>query len=482
MGAYNTVKHLVDQGELDIISIMGPSRAGSTILKNIIATSPTIDIGVNQPFHLAYEAPYTPPREEEREEHAYQNILNAYDEARTQKPDGQITMVVKEMARNLGIGAQYDAYDAVVSSHVVAVRNPLLSVESEIKSGVIDYEERPEVFTYNLNLFARRNGYKDPFGDDWQQMKDDIVESGSWGKLARLHKEYNRSFDLNLYQPTMVREYVRSLTDHDAITAGYESLDDFAAQNDFSDWETLRALTEDDDADIEAFQPILDEIFAFSATGWRNTKYIIDKTDPDKLFISDNSLLRIQPEQHLRDLCDALDIEYSDNMVSGINGENTNHNTAEYFEAAFDKLFERAAKSKSVEPPRENPPFIKGLPQDYDKHLSFFAFPAYFSCLANGNAIRPNAAHEINETCNVEIEGEETNLRDRDPVFIYALVASSQELDAKKISFSKEMIRGAYPNFRDEFDAIDQAELTHLQEARAKMQPMRIAQTESLEF
>ncbi len=482
MSAYSKVKGLVDQGDLEMISIMGPSRAGSTILKNIIATSPTIDIGVNQPFHLAYDVPYTPPSEAEREERAYQNILNAYDQARGQKPDGKITMVVKEMARNLGIGEQYDAYDAVISSHVVAVRNPLLSVESEIKSGVIDYEERPEVFTYNLNLFARRNGYKDPFGEDWQQMKADIVESGSWGKLARLHKEYNRSFDLNLYQPTMVREYVRSLTDEDAITAGYESLDDFAVQNDYPNWEFLGALADNDDIDIEKFQPILDEIFAFSATGWRNTKYLIDRTDPDKLFISDNSLLRIQPEHHLAELCEALGIEYSDNMVSGINGDNTSHNTAEYFESAFDKLFERAAKSRSVEPPRENPPFIKGLPQDYDKHLSFFAFPAYFSCLANRNAIRPNEAHEINETCNVEIEDEETNLRDRDPVFIYALVASSQELDTQKIRFSKKMIRGAYPNFSEEFDAIDQAELMHLQEARAKIQPKSVVQTEALEF
>jgi len=169
-------------------------------------------------------------------------------------------------------------------------------------------------------------------------------------------------------------------------------------------------------------------------------------------------------------------------MVSGINGDNASHNTAEYFESAFDKLFERAAKSKSVEPPRENPPFINGLPQDYDKHLSFFAFPTYFSCLANPNAIRPNEAHEINETCNIEIEGEETNLRDRDPVFIYALVASSQELDTQKIRFSKKMIRSAYSSFSEEFDAIDQAELTHLQKARAKMQPKSPAQPEILEF
>ncbi|MEB3340748.1 MAG: hypothetical protein VKJ25_08235 [Okeania sp.] len=65
MNFYQMIESKVSCGDLKIICIISPARAGSTFFMNVLAQSPSVHGFINQPFHLTYSFPYIPPHNRE---------------------------------------------------------------------------------------------------------------------------------------------------------------------------------------------------------------------------------------------------------------------------------------------------------------------------------------------------------------------------------------------------------------------------------
>ncbi len=146
---------------------------------NTLAHSPSAHGFLNQPFHLTYSHPYMPP--EDREELAYQRIWKTYQETKdSHNEDNEecTTLVLKCMARNLGIGKQLLRFIELTNNIVLLIRNPYFSIDSLLRTQVATIEKMPEASHYIIDEYALNKGIEDTSGADkhWLALKPDLVK------------------------------------------------------------------------------------------------------------------------------------------------------------------------------------------------------------------------------------------------------------------------------------------------------------------
>ena len=168
---------------------------------NALAHSPSVHTFLNQPFHLTYTHPYTPP--DNREEIAYQRIWTSYQQAREEHAAEVITLVIKCMARNVGIGERLFRLLDITDSIVLLIRNPYLSIDSLLRTQVATLEEMSEASRHDLNEYALNKGFH------WSALQQHVLTTKEYTRITDLLIETMAFIELNKYEQDMVREYRR---------------------------------------------------------------------------------------------------------------------------------------------------------------------------------------------------------------------------------------------------------------------------------
>lgn len=209
---------------------------------------------------------------------------------------------------------------------------------------------------------------------------------------------------------------------------------------------------------FEPFKPILDRIFQFGITGWRDMEPIREEFATGKYdgyVVIDATLLRTCPEEVLRQVCGSIGITFSERMVSGWS-KGTGDKFRGAIEPGLNMAITRAVNSKRVEPPSEDPIAVAQLPPQYRRYIMEFALPSYMRFLTDKHIVRPQTATDIEKYLNTSVGTKGEKLVDKDPVFAYALIASSTLAAAVKTDLlGRIREKSGNEKFNDVFDGID---------------------------
>lgn len=358
---------------------------------NALAHSPSVHDFLNQPFHLTYTHPYAPP--DNREEIAYQRIWKTYQQAREEHNEKTITLVIKCMARNLGIGERLFRLLDITDSIVLLIRNPYLSIDSLLRTQVATIEDMPEASQHDLNEYALQKGIEEnsDSGKHWLALKQSILATKEYNRIDDLLIETMAFIELNKYEVDMAIEYQRRLDNHDEYTS-------------------------------------LAEIQAIAWTGWDNMA-VIAKQHLEKMHsfsIIDSTILRCMPERILRNLSEDIQISYSPEMAFDWQPRKVTDD--EIIQSAWMKhCYETVASSSGIKPPQEIPITLDLFPEAFQKHLIKTAYPAYLALLHSSHTVRPRGHEEIQRLLDTAVTKEGTSLRKVDPVFSEALLTSKRK-------------------------------------------------------
>jgi hypothetical protein len=239
--SYEIVKKKVDSGEVKIISIISPPRVASTALEIALRESPTIDGQINEPFHWGLND--RPDLSVSAEERGYAEILRRIVEILHETGKKNITVVMKEMAKNIAPGEQFARWCSINDKNLVLVRNPLLNVESLIRKLCEAVELKESLVDFDVNEFARNSGYIDKTGKGkhFQHMVSTLKEEGNYTQMDGLFRSFFPKSNRYSDDTAMQIAYLEEATDVIATKAGYTSLDGYALSAGYSDWKAMRA-------------------------------------------------------------------------------------------------------------------------------------------------------------------------------------------------------------------------------------------------
>ena len=388
---YEMLKANIEAGDLKIICIISPARAGSTFFLNVLAQSPSVHGFINQPFHLTYSYPYVSP--DNREEIAYQRIWKSYQKARKLHNRKIITLVIKCMARNLGIGQQIMRFLRLIDKTILLIRNPFLSIDSLLKMQVISLEEMPETSQYNFDRYAAQKGIIDKTenGHHWRVLRDRILETKNYRLIADLLIETLAFIELNQYETDMLNDY-------------------------------QYRFNHQDDGNFN-------HVFALSWTGWDNMAMIYKQhiSQVVDYLVVDSTILRCMPETVCREVSHALDIGYSSHMIDDwkIVKEEITDDTiikASWMKSCYDAV----TNSLGIKPAKESPISIDLFPSIYQQHILNTAYPSYLALLKDKHTIRPQSHEEIQGLLNTTVTEDRKVLKQVDPIFAEALLSLSE--------------------------------------------------------
>jgi len=386
---YQMIESKVRYGDLKLICIISPARVGSTLFMNVLAQSPSVHGFINQPFHLTYSFPYVPP--DNREEIAYQRIWEKYLEARKIHSQKVIVLVIKCMARNLGIGQQIVRLLKLIDKPILLIRNPFLSIESLLKMQVMSIEDMPEASQNDLDFYALQKGFMDKKGDrnHWQVLRNFILETKNYRLISDLLIETLAFIELNQYEMNMINDYQY-----------YFDSDCDENRNNF---------------------------FALSWTGWYNMAVIYKhyiSTALDYLVI-DSTILRCTPEKVCSEVSYALKIEYTSHMVNDWQVVEENIIDDTVIKTSWMKnCYNGVTNSSGVRPPEESPVSIQLLPNIFQDHVLNTAYPAYLALFKDSHTIRPHSYEEIQKLLNQTVTKYGNTMKQVDQIFAEVILAT----------------------------------------------------------
>lgn len=387
---YEMIKSHVECSDLRIIGIISPARVGSTFFMRVLAQSPSVHGFINQPFHLTYSYPYIFP--DNREEIAYQRIWEIYQQARKQHSQKTITLVLKCMARNLGIGQQVRRFLRLIDKILILIRNPFLSIDSLLRMQVISIEEMPEASQHNFDNYALQKGVTDQTGCEhhWQALRNLILATKNYRLIEDLLIETLAFIELNQYEIDMINDYQYRLN-HD-------------------------------------YDGNFNYVFALNWTGWDNLKAIYEQHIPEvaNYLVVDSTILRCIPEKVCRQVSYAFNITYSPHMLDNweVVKEKIIDNSiikTSWMKSCYDAV----TNSSGVKLPQESPISISLFPYIYQQHILNTAYPSYLALFKNNHAIRPRTHEEIQELLNTTVAEDGKVLKQVDPIFAETLLSSS---------------------------------------------------------
>lgn len=357
---------------------------------NTLAHSPSVHGFLNQPFHLTYNYPYTPP--ENREEIAYERIWKTYQQAKDSHNEACTILVLKCMTRNLGIGKQLLRFLELTNNIVLLIRNPYLSIDSLLRTQVATIEEMPEASLHNIDEYALNKGAKDPSGagKHWFALKRNILASKEYKRIEELLIETMAFIELNQYEKDMALVYQKRLTRH----------------NYYRD---------------------LSQILATAWTGWENLANIISEhlAELKNFSIIDATILRCLPEETLHTLCHDMKITYSTEMIHDWQAQKITDDAI--IQSSWMKhCYENVASSSGIKPPAEMPISLNLFPSIFQDHINGIAYPVYAQLLSSPHALRPRGYKAVNKLLDTAVKNDSRSLRETDPVFSETLLASEE--------------------------------------------------------
>ena len=384
---YQRIESEIECGNLRLVCIIAPARVGSTFFMNVLAQSPSVHGFVNQPFHLTYSCPYVPP--ENREEIAYERIWKRYQQVKKQHHQKTITLAIKCMTRNLGIGQQVMRFLQLIDQVILLIRNPFLSIESLLKMQVVSIEDMPEASQHDFDKYALQKGFVDKTGhrNHWQVLRDLVLETKKYQMIADLIIETLAFIELNQYETDMLSDYKCR----------------FNLNNDnFS------------------------HIFALSWTGWDNMAAIYEQHISAVIdyLVIDSTILRCIPERVCREVSHNLDIIYSPHMIDdwkttrGTIVDNTIIK-ASWMESCYNSV----TNSSGIKPPVESPISINLFPSIYQQHILNTAYPGYLALFNDDRTIRPRSSEKIQELLETAVTEDGKILKQIDRIFAKMLVS-----------------------------------------------------------
>ena len=451
---YLQLKEKVEGGEVRILGIVSPPRVVSTALEILLVESPDVDGQINEPFHLSLNGHDDAQDLGARncaEERAYGDVLRRVEEIQAETGKKNVTIVMKEMAKNVAPGAQMERWLSVTDKQVVLARNPLSNVESLIKRLSSLIEGRPDLVNVDLNKYAFDQGYKDETGEGnhWRSLLADAHKRRDYRVLGPVLESFFPRTNLYRNDPDMMSAYLDIACDEDASSAGFESLDDFAVQNGFSSWQDMRKNQDD----LKAFGPVLDILFAFRNAGWES----IDEHLPmmDAPIVVDTTILRARPKEVLEQLTALLGIAYDSHMVDGWSQSNGNKFDRGHGKTGHSVFIGKALESNKLNLPQEHPISAGNFPPQFRDYILETAMPVYLSVLSHTRLIGPVVSSDLQELLDTEVE-EGTALEDRDPVFAYALISTTPVISDDIRDTLLGRIREDHGHiYGDAFNAID---------------------------
>ncbi len=386
---YEIIKSHVECGDLRIISIISPARVGSTFLMNVLAQSPSVHGFINQPFHLTYSYPYVPPGN--REEIAYQRIWESYQQAKKLHAQKKITLVLKCMARNLGIGEQVRRLLQLIDKTIILIRNPFLSIDSLLRMQVISIEDMPEASQHDFNHYALQKGVMDQtgHGHHWRVLRNLILETKNYRLITDLLIETLAFIELNQYEMDMLNDYQYRFNHEDSS---------------------------------------FNHVFSLNWTGWDNMKVIYEQhiSDVGNYIVADSTILRCIPKNVCLEVSRALNITYSPHMINKWKVVKEKIMDNKIIKTAWMKsCYNAVTNSSGVKPPKESPISINLFPYIYQQHILNTAYPSYLALLKNNHTIRPLSHESIQELLNTTVTADGKVLKQVDPIFAETLLCLS---------------------------------------------------------
>ncbi len=447
--SFQKLEEKVRSGEVRIIGVISPPRVVSTAVEILLVESPDIDGQVNEPFHISMDSPEH--AREDAEERAYADVLRRVEEIKECTGKSRITIVMKEMAKNIAPGAQMQRWIGLTDKQLILMRNPLSNLESLIRKVSQSAEHLRDVLDFDLDGYAYARGHRDEKGEGlhWRAMVDYAVRTQDYQELDEALESFFPVTNLYRLNEDMGRAYVEVADNAVARRAGYESLDDFAVLRGFESWQHMRT----EQTELSNYAPILEAMFAFRNAGWESLVEHMEHMEKIPVVL-DTTVLRADPENVLAVLCEDLEITFSPSMVSGWTLGNEGNFDRGHRKHGGSPFIDKAVHSTGLNLPKERPISLDQFPERFRGYLLDIALPAYMEMLSNPGFIGPLDEKEILDMLEKEVE-EGVPLVQRDPVFAYALVGAS-EMDVGDKANLLRKIRieeGAF--YRPVLDALD---------------------------
>jgi len=426
MSNFKKLQQLVQDGKLKIFSILSPGRTVSTILSKSISSHPQVDAECPQPFHLSH--PFVPTNTSDREEKAYGLLLAAYNKAG--HDDGRpVTVVVKEMTRNLVVPETIQRWDELASKHIITIRNPLLAIESIMRLYFNFIEEKPE----GLEQFAKEFASKHNYEPTERYLKN-------FHNVYANHLGYKDNSGLGQHWKALA-EYARTHRDYTMLTELFEEFGPFYDLN----------------SRLEAVKKEYPNGFITSITGWESFSRLIPSLNDgnQRICIVDGSLLRASPEFTTSDICAHLELskEDADIMLNWSKAPRKYETT--HLETDYKAVLGRANGSTKLEPPTETPILPAKLPKQFYRHFNEVAMPEYLNALADNRCIRPRGKEALATLLKKPVSKGMT-LGDTDPVLAYSLISTDKTLlGENKVEMLDSVRKKHGIMFFEVFDLID---------------------------
>lgn len=121
-----------------MILIIAPPRTNSSLVEHVLGNSPSLRHECHEPFFGAGRVDFDV-------DHAYKNIYESIGGKAFDESTNCSSVVIKEIAQWISIGEEYKNLLKLVTQPVVlAIRNPLLAVESRIRKVLETFQEQAD--------------------------------------------------------------------------------------------------------------------------------------------------------------------------------------------------------------------------------------------------------------------------------------------------------------------------------------------------
>lgn len=429
--------------EVKVLLLIAPSRCNCTAAEILLCESPDVHCQYHEPFHLSYALRYAPdyvPGQLNMVERGYADLIKRVRHYQaTHGTTRPVTMVVAEKENNIAPGEEWQKLQAVAEKVVFVVRNPMLNIESFVRKllGRIEIMNDRHQRSFDLNRFAKHQGFKGEKGQHWREMVKQCKEKRNYAPFGTLLSEFFLETNSRFDDPLMQRALLNNLTEDTAKGLGYENKNALAEEFGKPNWQSfLDEVVNIPNPNYAALSGLLHGKLLFQSTGWEQMDDLIYHAVKPYTLI-DGTFIRAQPEQVLPALCSFLNVKFNETMISGwtvANGQNfwKGHNVAS---SAF---VEKVVNSNKIFLPDERPISLTGFPVDFSRHIINVALPQYSLALCSERSLwakdMPGAqllasSTELNKLLNMQVS--DTPLRKIDPIFATAITFSAVHVNSR---------------------------------------------------
>ena len=425
MKNFDIVKKLVETEKLRIITVLATVRSGSTLLGNILSKSSSVNCFVMHPFQVI--SPVLGEPMQNREDKGYGNLLSAYQNEKKQG-SSPVVLILKDMWRNVGHMERFHRLQSVSDKLIVTCRNPLLSVESSFHIDFPVMEQYQKGLSCNLDHYAFDNGFNDApekkqkwrdgnlgCGAHWKKASYFMVKKRKYNLLRNIYMDFLYKFNINCYQP-----------------------------------EVLRELDQMDGIDKKLY-------FSYSSLSWLDAFSAFSSFDKNTIIV-DYTLLCAKSSDILLELSERVDIKYSYDMVSGFHKTMINNFEGGVFSRVEEDLpyYEGTINKNSIKYPSKSPQSTEAFPKDLVQHMYSCQFPLYLKMLCHKNFLSPKTYEDTFAFLNKRCPKNNIKLQDIDPVFAFFLLAA---LTRKKYNNYKNMmlnIQNKHKKYKDIYEIVNE--------------------------